>query len=190
MAELDKLKRKREVINGLLTSFNKHLDNTKNKQELTDLEIAIFRDRSKNTLGLLNKFNNVQNEKEMTCALDSLSEQTEKREAFEEKYYKLTNKAKVFLKKYDFPIPQIGVQSSYKSESVGVKLPDILLPKFNGNFEDWLEFRDTFEGLIHKNESLTSIQKFFYLRGALEGTAAASIKKINIQLFSSVGNLV
>ncbi|KAG5862186.1 hypothetical protein JTB14_020046 [Gonioctena quinquepunctata] len=116
MAELDKLKRKREVINGLLTSFNKHLDNTINKQELTDLEIAIFRDRLKNTLDSLNEFNNVQNEIEMTCALDSLSEQTEKREAFEEKYYELTNKAKLFLKKYDIPIPQIGVQSSYKSE--------------------------------------------------------------------------
>ncbi|XP_044764428.1 uncharacterized protein LOC123320992 [Coccinella septempunctata] len=178
MAELVALERKRALIDGTLTSFQKHLDQAISKQNLTDLEIAIFEDRLKNTLDIHNNFNNVQNEIEMTCALTALPEQSEKREAFEEKFYDLTNKAKLFLKRYEFPSPQLNVQSSYKSESVGIKLPDILLPKFNGNFEDSLEFRDTFKSLIHENESLTSVQKFFYLRGALEGTAAASIKKI------------
>ena len=32
------------------------------------------------------------------------------------------------------------------------KLPVIELPKFNGNYEKWLKFRDLFNFLIHKNQ--------------------------------------
>ncbi|XP_074028312.1 uncharacterized protein [Leptinotarsa decemlineata] len=135
------------------------------------------KDRLDNILKLFSEFRNLQNDIEMACTLDTLTQQTVERDAFEEKYYELTNKAKIFLSKHDSSSQMIA-PSSVKYEWSGIKLPEIVLPKFNGNFEDWLEFRDIFDSLIHKNESLTNIQRFFYLRGALEGTAAASIKNI------------
>ncbi|KAG5879086.1 hypothetical protein JTB14_006354 [Gonioctena quinquepunctata] len=62
--------------------------------------------------------------------------------------------------------------------SHGIKLPDIHLPKFSGKFKDWLGFGDIYRSLIHDNRRLNNIQKFHHLRGALEGTAAASISNI------------
>lgn len=44
------------------------------------------------------------------------------------------------------------------------------MPKFNGNYSDWLEIRDTYESLIHKNDSIDDMQKFHYLRASLEGS--------------------
>ena len=32
------------------------------------------------------------------------------------------------------------------------KLPDIKLPQFSGNFEDWLEFKNSFESMVHNNQ--------------------------------------
>lgn len=37
---------------------------------------------------------------------------------------------------------------------------------------EWLGFRDTFESLIHNNDTISPIQKFHYLKTALEDTAA------------------
>lgn len=60
----------------------------------------------------------------------------------------------------------------------GVKLPTIQIPKFSGKYGSWLEFRDTFISLIHSNTSITSIQKFHYLRASLDGGAAQIIRSL------------
>lgn len=59
-----------------------------------------------------------------------------------------------------------------------IKLPTIELPKFDGKYEAWLEFRDTFESLIHENINITKIQKFHYLRASLQNEAAQVIRSI------------
>jgi len=60
----------------------------------------------------------------------------------------------------------------------GIRLPTIELPKFNGDIAEWLGFRDTFQSLIHNNETIDPIQKFHYLKAALEGNAAQIIKSL------------
>ncbi|KAJ8963177.1 hypothetical protein NQ318_018642 [Aromia moschata] len=52
------------------------------------------------------------------------------------------------------------------------------MPKFSGSYENWLEFRETFESLVHQNEALTPIQRYHYLRASLEGSAAQVIKSV------------
>ncbi|XP_062530746.1 uncharacterized protein LOC134200893 isoform X1 [Bombyx mori] len=59
-----------------------------------------------------------------------------------------------------------------------IKLPTIKLPTFDGNYLKWLEFRDTFDSLIHSNETISDINKFHYLRSSLEGGAALIIKSL------------
>nr|CAI5835101.1 unnamed protein product [Callosobruchus analis] len=55
---------------------------------------------------------------------------------------------------------------------MNIKLPAISLPSFSGSYDTWLEFYDCFNALIHNNVSLSSIQKFYYLRSSLKGEAA------------------
>ncbi|XP_062703890.1 uncharacterized protein LOC134286302 [Aedes albopictus] len=62
----------------------------------------------------------------------------------------------------------------------GIKLPTISLPEFDGDYQHWLTFHDTFVALIHSNAELPDIQKFHYLRAAVKGEAAQSIESIAI----------
>ncbi|KAK9712066.1 Reverse transcriptase (RNA-dependent DNA polymerase) [Popillia japonica] len=57
-----------------------------------------------------------------------------------------------------------------------VKLPTIELPKFKGDYSDWLGFKDTFQSLIHDNVRLNKIQKFHYLRASLGQNAQKIIQ--------------
>lgn len=52
-----------------------------------------------------------------------------------------------------------------------VRLPKIDIRKFDGEISDWLAFRDTFDSLIHRNGTITNIQKFNYLKSVLTGAA-------------------
>ncbi|CAL1682524.1 unnamed protein product [Lasius platythorax] len=61
-----------------------------------------------------------------------------------------------------------------------MRLPTIELPKFKGDIAEWLGFRDTFESLIHNNETIDPIQNFHYLKASLEGNAAQIIKSLEL----------
>lgn len=45
----------------------------------------------------------------------------------------------------------------------------------------WLEFRDAFESLIHKNSNLSEIQKFFYLNTTLTGNYKVAWEWLHIR---------
>ncbi|XP_062713302.1 uncharacterized protein LOC134290244 [Aedes albopictus] len=62
----------------------------------------------------------------------------------------------------------------------GIKLPTISLPEFDGDYQQWLTFHDTFVALIHSNAEVPDIQKFHYLRAAVKGEAAQFIESISI----------
>ncbi|XP_062538280.1 uncharacterized protein LOC134206569 [Armigeres subalbatus] len=61
-----------------------------------------------------------------------------------------------------------------------VKLPEIRLPNFGGKIRDWVTFRDMFRSLIHRNQQLTDIDKFTYLRSSLVGEPLQEIGMIEI----------
>lgn len=61
-----------------------------------------------------------------------------------------------------------GSSAEIKSE---VKLPQINLPTFSGRYEEWQTFYDMFSSLIHKNQSITAVQKLHYLKSYLTGEA-------------------
>lgn len=62
----------------------------------------------------------------------------------------------------------------------GVKLPTIELPRFDGDLNDWLTFRDSFSSLIHSSPEIPCVQKFQYLRSALRGDALKLIESLTI----------
>ena len=53
-----------------------------------------------------------------------------------------------------------------------IKLPKLTIPPFEGDITKWTPFWDS---AIHRNSSLTEINKFNYLRSLLRGTARESV---------------
>jgi len=60
------------------------------------------------------------------------------------------------------------------------RLPKIDLSTFTEAYEEWRNFFDIFNSLIHFNTSLTDIQRFHYLKSALKGEAIQVISSIEI----------
>ncbi|XP_058828570.1 uncharacterized protein LOC131688381 [Topomyia yanbarensis] len=61
-----------------------------------------------------------------------------------------------------------------------IKLPEIKLPTFCGKLRDWVPFRDAFRSLIHRNEKLTDMDRFTYLRSSVSGEALQAISSIEL----------
>ena len=69
----------------------------------------------------------------------------------------------------------VSHSNSSISNNTKVRLPKLEVRKFSGKIQDWREFWDSFESAIHKNEGLSDIDKFTYLRGLVEEPAKSSI---------------
>ncbi|GFR14453.1 integrase catalytic domain-containing protein [Trichonephila clavata] len=52
-----------------------------------------------------------------------------------------------------------------------IKFPDIQLPRFNGSYHDWFNFKEQFISLFDSNNSLIDTQKLYYLKSTLTGIA-------------------
>ncbi|KAB0802699.1 hypothetical protein PPYR_04885 [Photinus pyralis] len=61
-----------------------------------------------------------------------------------------------------------------------VRLPVIQLPTFDGKYEDWYHFKETFVALIESNSAISQIQKYYYLNTCLKGPAAEVLKSLEI----------
>jgi len=53
------------------------------------------------------------------------------------------------------------------------------LPKFNGKYEEWLSFEDSFKVLVHENVKIQTVQKFNYLKSCLVENAAQIIQSLS-----------
>lgn len=62
----------------------------------------------------------------------------------------------------------------------GVRLPQISLPEFDGDYKGWLCFKSTYISLIHESQELSDVQKFHYLKSAMKGEAAKLIESLTI----------
>ncbi|KAK9688527.1 Protein of unknown function (DUF1759) [Popillia japonica] len=118
--------------------------------------------------------------------IDNSDEITTQYFEFETEYYNITSKAKDLLNKVNAnsannysgrSSPHSHGSCSVHSNSHSfIKLPTISLPKFKGDIENWIEFREIFNDLIHENSSIKEIQKLHYLKASLTGEASDLIK--------------
>ncbi|KAI4481271.1 hypothetical protein M0802_013988 [Mischocyttarus mexicanus] len=51
------------------------------------------------------------------------------------------------------------------------RLPDMDIPKFDGNLEAWIAYRDSFLSMIGERSDLSEIEKLTYLKSSLTGMA-------------------
>ncbi|XP_055543811.1 uncharacterized protein LOC129729327 [Wyeomyia smithii] len=108
---------------------------------------------------------------EMEEHVEKVNEHKHTRAQFEQLYFKVRAELKAKLPSTT-PITPPTPSGTSRTEACGnIQLPKINLPEFNGEFDKWLPFYDTFKSLIHGNPDLSAIQRFHYLRASLKGEA-------------------
>ncbi|XP_059221502.1 uncharacterized protein LOC131996071 [Stomoxys calcitrans] len=65
-----------------------------------------------------------------------------------------------------------------KEERCPIKLAEIKIPDFYGNVEEWPSFHDLYKKLVHEAESLSDVEKMFYLKAHIKGEASKVIKHL------------
>ncbi|KAJ8972069.1 hypothetical protein NQ314_000393 [Rhamnusium bicolor] len=191
--EINMWVKKRGYVKARLTLFKNYLDKIEQlflesdqpgnirlqRNEFIQLESRLERLNS-----VWSDFNEVQTLIEVNH--DNFDDQLSERESFENLYYEVTTRGKEILSdsidENKVPVVADGRELPNSGNSVALqatpRLPNIPVPKFHGSYENWLEFRDTFESLIHNNKSIGDVEKFNFLCGALEGDAKEAIHSL------------
>ncbi|KYM98363.1 hypothetical protein ALC62_10933 [Cyphomyrmex costatus] len=71
-------------------------------------------------------------------------------------------------------------ESTASTKKRRVKLPEAPLPTFDGKFENWLSFKNTFYNMIGSQTDLSDVDKMHYLKSALTGEAANKVRILEI----------
>ena len=63
---------------------------------------------------------------------------------------------------------------------IGQTTPKIEIPTFNGNYNNWVSFKDLFNETVHNNPSMSNAQKMQYLKSKVRGEAEKIIQHLPI----------
>lgn len=184
-SDLTNLIFKRGQLKGQLTRFQNFLNSCNNGEaSITEVETRLARIQN-----ILDKFEDIQCNIEISTGNVI---QEDERDSFENMFHKVNAEAKKLLN------PQNNVVFSNTAQPVQptidtvntnlqqiniqgqVKLPNISLPDFQGHYDEWITFHDTFVNIIHENQQLSKIQKFYYLRSCLKGEAVQTVHSLKI----------
>ena len=204
MAEnsIAKLKAKRSSIKGKLTRFENYLRGV-NPDELNDTIINEIQARLNKLEPIYDEFDELQSEIEQQIIENQMQSETESQSAeaerneFENRYFKLVGEMNALLNEHNNMndnvsnngTPQGSVRGSSHSVALQqnnnslqsvVRLPPIKLPEFDGQYSNWLEFKDSFNALVDGNLALNNVQKFYYLRSSLGKEVLNIIKSLEV----------
>ncbi len=79
--------------------------------------------------------------------------------------------------------PRVSVTSTApptSSNSTGIRLPKLDVPKFSGKYTSWRTFIELFRSSVGNNASLPAVQKLQYLKSFLEGEPLKLIAQLHI----------
>ncbi|XP_011858966.1 PREDICTED: uncharacterized protein LOC105556478 [Vollenhovia emeryi] len=185
-SRLTSLNKERGIVKGQVTRIHNYFTDL-TIESADPEEIAV---REQKLRGLWDQFEIAQAKIEDIQAEDEdpnqSEEQKRERSEFETTYYHSMALAKRLLAPTtprDTPGASRPLRTPAVDEPEGVatssiKLPQLNLPKFDGNYSQWLSFRDSFQALIDECNTLSDIQKFYYLRSSLQGVAAQVINSL------------
>ncbi|XP_047998452.1 uncharacterized protein LOC125235873 [Leguminivora glycinivorella] len=181
---IKELVRQRGTYKGRVTKYKDYLSVIQqiDRSNITLVQIKELSLRLARLQTLFSEFDSVQTQIEMKSS--KLEEQMEERDNMETQFISLISATQEIIDSHPSNSDHGSevartAQSSLETGSVSkIRLPTISLPSFDGNYLKWLEFRDTFEAMIHVNESIPDINKYHYLRSSLEGSASVVIKSL------------
>lgn len=180
MDDLNELIHQRGVERTRLTLFRKFVlsiseigPNDVTRAQINELSMRLGKMRSS-----LNSFDEIQDKIDR---LDTSGKQLKEREETESSFYSNMSQAQEIIETWQEIFQKEKVSSTVSNAGVNkIKLPPLKLPLFNGNPHLWLEFRDIYLSLIHKNDDMDDICKFHYLKSYLEGEASVVIKSVTV----------
>lgn len=175
--ELQELIRKRSYIKGSLTRMKTFADNFNVKlQDVAELEF-----RQEEIPVILKKYDDIQSQIEQ-IDIGNESVQLEERGVFEESYYYIRSKFQSLIKLNSTSNVESGLNntnpSGHPAYNPVVRLPPMSLPSFNGELQKWTPFLDSYCALVHLDPNLTDVQRFYYLKSCLTGSAAEVIQTL------------
>lgn len=187
--DISNLVSQRGILKGQVTRLENCLNDIDSN---TDLESLDLEERLKTHLSLWDKFNNIQNDIEQAskAAPDTLEVQEVERAQFEKRFYYVSGLAKKHLKRLQYtnlnshieprsPQSSIeGLENNISNQTCSFQLPKLQTPSFNGSFDKWLSFYDSFKSMCHDNPNISNIQKFHYLKTCLRDEAAEVIASL------------
>lgn len=192
MSELKKCCKTRDSIKSRFARFATFVNSIKEKETVNELDCIQISERLSAIQQVKLEFDELQNLIETLVKQNQLDEEYDIRDKIEKEYYTNLAIAKKIIKDQEVgnnSDDNISLrshvtnnfQSGPNSNGIqSIKLPTISLPKYNGIYQNWLEFRDTFRSLIHDNSAISNVQKFHYLRASLEGDASSVIKSLEL----------
>lgn len=180
MSELEKIKKKRAVIRTNQTKLLSKIDAGLIDKAINIIDCeTLLKQLCLNDDLLKELDDSIYN----LLSVDEIESETNTSEDYKEK--SLCRKIKLEHKINDLKVPLslnaaasnvVPLVEKPNVESKSVKLPKLTVTKFYGDPSRYLEFWNQFENAIHKNESLSAIDKFCYLRSLTAGIAADCIR--------------
>ncbi|KAJ8932988.1 hypothetical protein NQ314_014297 [Rhamnusium bicolor] len=154
---MEKLIQKRASIKATLTRIQEYVQTHVDISFKDDLEIRqeVFIDNYKKYLELQDKIE----EKEKTEEADRIT--------VENIYFSTLSLIKSVCRNNNPELNSSNI-SNHTIDTKSIKLPHVKIPTFFGQVEEWNSFVDLFTSLIHNNDSLTDVQRFYYLKGFLK----------------------
>ncbi|XP_072400667.1 uncharacterized protein [Diabrotica undecimpunctata] len=153
-------------------------EKSKNNPDFTQLVVRLSKIEP-----LFQAFDDIQTQIECLEDTNDTVNQNERLE-FEDGYYSVVSIGQAILNNCDDQnVDNASISNNSNISNAAtqqVKLPSISLPSFDGKFDQFLFFKDTFQSLIHNNKSIPDINKFHYLRLSLKGQAADLLKSLEV----------
>ncbi|XP_072400311.1 uncharacterized protein [Diabrotica undecimpunctata] len=173
---MEALKKQRATAKSALTRAYNWCDQFLHSQ-LTITELQL---REESIIKHFERYNVIQdNIEQATDDADAL----ENRDLMEKHYFKyltlLREKCKSLV---ESNLPSLTTQTPTVTQTTptNVKLPQLSLQIFSGNYDKWISFYQLFTSLIIDNPSLTNIQRFIYLKSSLKNEALALIDSLEL----------
>ncbi|XP_043279778.1 uncharacterized protein [Venturia canescens] len=118
---------------------------------------------------------------ELALLIETEGDQSDDFDELQDRFYAIITKIEAdFSSTMPQPPSALNTTSLPIDGTRRLKLPVADLPKFDGNIEKWLSFKNTFLTMIDSREDVTRLQKFLYLRNCLEGDALNKILIYNV----------
>ncbi|XP_076660720.1 uncharacterized protein LOC143364103 [Halictus rubicundus] len=171
----------RGAAKAKLTIFRKFVESAD-----VNADIVSFEKRVRTNEGLYDKFDRIQTQIEASVVgTPALETHLAEREQFENTYFNTLSHAETRL------IAARGESASNSASTSNptptpsdsypaIRLPVIKIPTFDGNYSQWIRFRDTFTSLVHDCDKLNDIDRFNYLVSSLSGPAARILESFGV----------
>ena len=178
---MERLLKQRSTARGWLTRTCKVLEETMQKECVTEMEL---KGSITEFEGRLAKVDELQSQIEDEVEQSQIEEIVEEAFCYREKQKEVKIRAQICLQKLseikESHISDLNTSQTSTSSHVGrARLPKLELPKFSGNYLEFTSFFDKFLAVVDGSE-LPAVTKFTYLQSLLTGEALASINGLTV----------